>query len=79
MRWLLCLLREGRLPSVGEIIPCGPSREAQLLSRKVTDGVADYRMLVNGGIRLQACGRCDAATSALIAGIVESPKRRMGS
>jgi hypothetical protein len=30
------------------------------------------------GIRLQACDRCDAATSNLIVGIVESPNGRMG-
>jgi hypothetical protein len=48
MRWLLCCWE--REASVGEIIPCGPSREAQLLSRKVTDGDADYRMPVYGGL-----------------------------
>ena len=63
--------------SVGEIVPCGPSREALLLSRKVTDGDADYRNVCLWRIRLQACGRCDAATSNLVIGNVESPKGRM--
>jgi hypothetical protein len=70
------LLGEGEA-SVGEIIPCGPSREAQLLSQIVTDGDADNRMLVYGGLDCRPMARCDAATSNLIVGIVESPKGRM--
>ncbi len=52
---------EGR-PSVGEIIPCGPSREALLLSRKVTDGDADGRMPVYGGLDCR-----------LVAGVMRRP------
>jgi hypothetical protein len=41
------VLGEGRLLSVGEIIPCGPSLSS-CCREKVTDRDTDYRMLVNG-------------------------------
>jgi hypothetical protein len=46
-------------------------REKLLMGMPTTDGLSM-------AIRLQACGRCDAATSNLIIGIIESPKGGMG-
>src|SRR5277367_4890634 len=70
------VLGEGMLPSVGEIIPCEPSlssccREKLQMEMPTTE-------CLSMEIRLQAYGWCDAATSNLIVGIVESPKGGMG-